>query len=192
MIWWLFKFISSHTFEVLVGICILFIIICGVYHLLSGKKGTYSSQFYYPFPDITNDLKKPIIKQRSSGRGGGGDSKGEIECRRVLQKIFRKPFNKIRPGFLSNTVTGGHNLEIDCYDDGLKLGVEYSGVQHYKYTPFFHKNNEAFINQKYRDEMKRRQCLDNGVTLIEVPYTVKINEIESYLTKELAKHRYLK
>jgi hypothetical protein len=59
-------------------------------------------------------------------------------------------------------------------------------------VPYFHKNKEAFYNQKYRDELKKRMCKDNGIILIEVPYTVKEHEIEDFLINELRKHRYLK
>ena len=63
--------------------------------------------------------------------------------------------------------------------------MEYNGVQHYKYVPYFHKNNEAFLNQKYRDDMKRRMCKDQNIILIEVPYTVKLENIERFIKDEL-------
>jgi hypothetical protein len=81
----------------------------------------------------------------------------------------------------------GHNLEIDCFNSEVRLGVEYNGIQHYKYNTFFHKNFEAFRNQQYRDEMKRSLCKENGIKLIEVPYTVKHNDIAVYLAKELVR-----
>jgi hypothetical protein len=80
---------------------------------------------------------------------------------------------------------GSYNLEIDCYSPKLKLGVEYNGIQHYKFTPHFHKNHEAFRNQQYRDELKRRMCNENNVTLIEVPYTVKNKDIPAFLFEKL-------
>ena len=87
---------------------------------------------------------------------------------------------------MRNPVTGGDfNLELDCYDPELGIAVEYNGVQHYKFIPFFHKNKEAFLNQKYRDDMKRRICKDNGILLIEVPYTVKTEDIKSFIQKSL-------
>jgi hypothetical protein len=133
---------------------------------------------------ITSDIKlysQPVFKKQSKY-----ESKGESECRRVLQKIFNKPFNSVRPDFLRNPVTGNnHNLELDCYDPELKLAVEYNGEQHYKYIPYFHKNKEAFHNQKYRDLIKRQMCRDNGVHLIEVPNTVKVGQIEQYLLNKL-------
>ena len=70
----------------------------------------------------------------------------------------------------------------------MRLGVEYHGKQHYEYVPYFHKNKEAFYNQKYRDELKKRMCKDNGIILIEVPYTVKEQDIENFLTKQIRKY----
>lgn len=112
------------------------------------------------------------------------ESKGEAECRRVLETLFKEPFPSARPDFLSNPVTGV-NLELDCYNKDLQLAVEYNGIQHYEYTPRFHKNKEAFMNQKYRDELKRQMCELHGVNLIEVPNMLKIVDIEAFIVKEL-------
>ena len=133
------------------------------------------------------------VPSQDAGAGGKFESKGEGECRRILREYFNRPsgFNNNRPDFLRNTVTDAQqNLEIDCWEPSLKLGVEYSGRQHYDFVPYFHKNKEAFMNQKYRDEMKRRMCKDNGVTLIEVPYTVKNQDIRSYLLSQLRTHGF--
>jgi hypothetical protein len=103
-----------------------------------------------------------------------------------MQKLFDKPFYKTRPRFLNNPVTfGTNNLELDCYNEELKIAVEYDGAQHYKYIPYFHKTYEAFLNQRYRDYMKEQMCKENNIRLIRVPYTVKIDKIESYLTTKL-------
>lgn len=172
---------KDYYFELLLIISIVFIILYALYNKLFGKKGTWSPYSYGR--DILYSQPKEYSKQVKSPRK---DSKGETECRRVLQKIFRRPFNKERPDFLRNPVTGNRvNLELDCYDKDLKIAVEYNGIQHYEYTPYFHKNKEAFYNQKYRDEMKRNMCSKYGIKLIEVPYTVKIHDIEGYLLKRL-------
>jgi hypothetical protein len=112
------------------------------------------------------------------------DSAGEVECRRYLETVFQAPFPKARPNFLRNPVTG-NNLEIDCFNEALKLGVEYNGRQHYAYASFFHRNVDAATNQKYRDELKRRMCRENGIVLIEVPYTIKLDDIGSFLNLRL-------
>lgn len=182
-----FKKIYEYRFEITIAVVLILLLAGGLYYNLAGEKGTFSNNYYY-----NNDAKQPHSSSQPSGRQVG-ESKGEIEARRVLSSIFNRPFGKQRPNFLNNTVTGGNfNLELDCYDEKMKLAVEYNGRQHYDYVPYFHKNKEAFYNQKYRDELKRRMCRDVGITLIEIPYTVKNQDIEKYLVRELKKTGYLK
>lgn len=175
---------NNHGFEIVLVGCLIFI---GIFALKRiGKKGTWNSTYSYTPKFGVQDL---YVKSNKPPK----ESRGEKECRRVLQKIFNKPFNKCRPNFLNNPVTGGkYNLELDCYDERLKLAVEYNGVQHYKYSPFFHKNKEAFMNQKYRDELKHRMCRENGVNLIEVPNTVEVEQIESFIRQRLKRLGYIK
>lgn len=167
---------NKYGFEIAIGIALLMILIGTLFRI--GKKGTWTTK-----SGLLQTFSTPKTPSPSTPRG---DSKGETECRRVMQLIFNQPFPKARPVFLNNPVTGGNfNLELDCYNPNLKIAVEYNGVQHYKYTPYFHKNQEAFNNQKYRDYMKQVMCRDNGVTLIEVPYTVKVDEIEDFLRERV-------
>lgn len=114
-------------------------------------------------------------------------SSGEWRCKLYMEKMFNKPFTKIRPNFLKNNVTG-HNLELDLYNEELNLAVEYNGEQHYKYTKGVHKNYEHFLNQKYRDEIKKMMCYKNNVVLIEVPFNV--TEIEAFLYMKLVELGY--
>ena len=116
-------------------------------------------------------------------------SRGEKECRRVLQDFFHKPFHSCRPTFLLNPVTG-RKLELDCFEESLQLAVEYNGVQHYRYVPHFHKNNlQSFQTMKYRDVMKRRLCRENGILLIEVKHTIRFDDIEEFILQEYRKKK---
>jgi hypothetical protein len=148
----LFTFYDAYRFEIFVAGSVTLIII--LYILNKNKKGTWSkSYFLLPKNDNYIPQQKP-------------DSSGETECRRFLESFFRKPFGKTRPDILKNPVSGGNNLELDCFNQELKLAVEYNGIQHYKYVPHFHKNREAFINQKYRDYMKNELCIKNNISFI--------------------------
>lgn len=182
---------DKYGFEVLLIGSIVFILLYAFYNWLKCKKGTWSTKQYF---DYTLGGNKEVAKTQFPQYSGGnsfGESKGETECRRVLQHIFNRPFNKARPDFLRNEVTGNNfNLELDCFNEELNLAVEYNGIQHYKYTPYFHKSYEHFLNQKYRDYMKRTMCKEAGITLIEVPYSVKIQDIYKFLRLELVKNGY--
>lgn len=176
------KFTKISAFELMFYFCILFLVIFGLYKLFKGDKGTWTKKKYYELlPYSTKPTPTPVVQKTSNKKM----SKGEAECKRVLEQIFKKPFNNTRPDFLSNPVTGGKNLELDCYNEELKLAVEYNGIQHYKYSPYFHKNKDQLETQKYRDEMKRNLCRENNVTLIEVPYNIKHENIENYLVEKL-------
>jgi hypothetical protein len=169
---------SKYDFLITIAVTILLILILAITRI--GSTGSYSSNGDYSYlfsrpRDSTVDGSVPKSK----------DSAGEIECRRVLEMLFKKPFNKDRPNFLKNNVNTGANLELDCVNYDVRLACEYNGAQHYKYIPHFHKNKEAFLNQKYRDEMKRNLCEKNNITLIEVPYTIKVSDIQRYIITDL-------
>ena len=114
-------------------------------------------------------------------------SKGETECRNVLIEIFGRDFGTIRPDFLKNPKTK-RNLELDCYNDELKLAVEYNGEHHYKWPVGWPKlTYEEFLEQLRRDSLKMDLCDAKGVYLIVVPYNVPINQIREYILKYLPK-----
>ena len=179
------EFWNEYSFEIMISLTIVFLISVAIYQKLNGNSGTWSKTA----PKIIlMDVNSNSFQQIKKKRNGSNDSKGEVECRRVLESLFNVPFNKARPDFLNNPVTGGHfNLELDCFNEDLNIAVEYNGIQHMKFVPFFHKNHEAFLNQKYRDDMKRRICKEYNIILIEVPHTVKIENIEQFLKDELKK-----
>lgn len=179
---------KCNGFEILLCGCILFMVFFGIYNKFTDTQGTWKTR-----KDYFDELKFKLTQQpMRKSTGPPKESKGEKECRRVLEYLFKKPFKSVRPDFLRNPVTGGNfNLELDCYNEELNLAVEYNGVQHYKYVPYMHKNKEAFLNQKYRDDMKRRMCKDAGIILVEVPYTIEPHNIKKYLETELRKYKLL-
>ena len=116
---------------------------------------------------------EPVVSRRRV-------SKGEQICRQVMEELYNKPFPTIRPDFLKNPETK-RNLELDCYNDELKLAVEYNGVQHYKWPNFTNQSKEDFIKQVRRDKYKVEACDANGVYLITVPYNVPHKDIKDYI-----------
>lgn len=167
---------QTKTLLWLVGLAGLIMCIIFVWNLLSGEKGSYMD-----LTPMMIDLMKKDVKPT---RKVAFESKGELECRRAVENITGKRFPKSRPGFMLNHISG-HNLELDCYNDELKTAIEYNGEQHYKYIPYFHTSKDAFYNLKYRDDIKKRLCEQNNITLITVPHTVKYDNIENYIRQRL-------
>jgi len=113
-------------------------------------------------------------------------NKTENKCRSIIEKIFNRPFPSVRPNFLRNPETG-KNLELDCYNENLGIAIEYNGVQHYKYSPYFHKSKKDFYSQVHRDDWKRKICKEKNIKLIEIPYWVTENNLENFILNELKK-----
>ena len=66
------------------------------------------------------DIQRTSDKTR---RAPSTDSKGEVECRRVLEKLTGVSFGKDRSEKMRNNVTG-HDLELDCVNYDLRLACE--------------------------------------------------------------------
>jgi len=113
----------------------------------------------------------PVISQPT-----GKESNGERITRRVMEKLFNKPFIRIRPDFLKNPETG-RNMELDGYNEELKIAFEYNGMQHYHFPTRFAKTELEFKNQLRRDKYKLDKCNELGIYLIIVPYSVSHNNI---------------
>jgi hypothetical protein len=115
-------------------------------------------------------------------------SVGECICEKVLNSIqfqAEEPghykFKKVRPDWLRCSYSG-RPLELDFYNDELKIAVEYNGKQHYDFIPYFHQTEENFQKQLIRDEEKNKMCLERGIHLITVPYTLRnFQSVENFI-----------
>lgn len=91
-----------------------------------------------------------------------------------------------RPDFLKNPKTG-RCLEIDAYYPDLRLGIEYNGIQHYKFPNHLHmdtpEGRKDFDETLERDRQKIQLAKENNVRIISIPYHVNtcvLNEVGEY------------
>lgn len=104
----------------------------------------------------------------------------ESIAREYFKRIFNAEFLKIRPKWLVNPETG-KRLELDGYNEYLKIAFEYNGPQHYEYFEHYHTSIQDFYDQLIRDEYKEKICVENKILLIVIPYTVKPSEMQDYI-----------
>lgn len=118
-------------------------------------------------------------------------SKGQVTSCKYLERVLGRRLKlNYRPNWLKNPETG-RNLEIDCYDETEKIGLEFHGEQHYEYNSHFHKGKvDNFIGNIRRDDFKKRRCEQLGIYLIEVPYILSHTNIEEHVQKHLDYCRY--
>lgn len=117
-------------------------------------------------------------------------SRGEAICRQTLEDYYGVPFPRVRPSFLRNPATGRF-LELDCYNADLKIACEYNGIQHNVYPNWTGHSKEQFIEQAKRDQLKWELCHKEGVYLITVPHTIRVEHIPDYVISYLP-HNYKK
>ncbi len=111
--------------------------------------------------------------------------RAERVCRNIFKAIFNDRFPKLWPEWLIND--RGNRMELDGYNEDLKLAFEYQGRQHYQFEGFFNTDMSDLENRMENDKMKREMCVKNGVKLIEVPFTVKFEQMPNYIIKQCEK-----
>lgn len=99
-------------------------------------------------------------------------------CNYIFVKLFEVPF---RSTYLKMF---GHCLELDGFNEDLKIAFEYNGYQHYKKNRFVN-NDKDLEYRKHLDELKVKYCKLNNITLIVIPYTIKHIDIVDFIKHEL-------
>ena len=117
-------------------------------------------------------------------------SKKEDVCRDIFEQIFKSEFPTKRPSFLKNPDTG-RNLELDGYNNDLRLAFEYNGHQHLEFPNTFHRTFEDFQRQVKRDQFKKLRCEELGIVLVTIPHTVDRDDLEPFIRKKLQMVGYL-
>jgi hypothetical protein len=112
-------------------------------------------------------------------------SKGEEISRYVFEELYGVKFVSVRPDWLRNPKTN-RNMELDGYNESLKVAFEYQGKQHYEKVSCFQTNRD-FVFQQERDNLKRILCEDKGVFLVSIPCYVKHEDIKAFIISKINK-----
>jgi len=109
-------------------------------------------------------------------------SKGAEELRQIIKDIYGEQV-KIKDEYQM-----GRKLRLDFFLPAYKIGFEFHGIQHEKYTHHFHGSALDFRASKRRDRLKHELAIEQGISLVVIwhsdPLTVefvskKIKEVLS-------------
>lgn len=123
--------------------------------------------------------------------------KGEKFVYHILTKLFSKQYQIKRNFVIKVKSNKRHRFIIDfrLKSDNI-IFVEFNGSQHYKPTKFCNISddlaNKNFRKQVERDTDLRKYCLNNNITLIEIPYWIvhgfyDEKKLTNYLIKKFNK-----
>ncbi len=112
----------------------------------------------------------------------------ERACRKIFEYLFKAPFPKNRD--FKHPISGNY-LELDGLNTELKIAFEYNGEQHYKRVKKWN-TEEEFLEQIERDKIVEKLCSKNMIKLIIIPYTVKYNDLYSYIINKFPEYNFQK
>lgn len=107
----------------------------------------------------------------------------EHKLKEICIKFFDEKFVRFRPDWLRSKK--GTKLELTLYCEKLALAFEYYNQYHYVYTPSFHATEDDFKKIQEHDKTIERLCKKHNVILIIIPFTLKLDEIETFVENKL-------
>jgi hypothetical protein len=158
-------------------VVIIFIIIIAILTAILIKNRYFTADVVYEFIGGGERRRKHIVKDLDKYPR----SKSEKLIIDILENITAKKFPTVRPAWL---VYNGSQLELDGYNEELKLAIEFSGPQHVKWTPGA-EPYEKYYERIMRDVAKRDLCDREGVILIVVDSSLPRHHWRSYLKSRL-------
>ena len=77
-----------------------------------------------------------------------------------------------------------NKMELDGYNEDLKIAFEYNGEQHYKKIKKYNQTDLDLKQRKLDDRMKSEICLVKGIKLVVIP-PFKQTDNEQLITEKL-------
>lgn len=75
---------------------------------------------------------------------------------------------------------GTSTLPFDFYIENINTIIEYDGEHHFKSIPYWG-GDEKFFKTQQNDNIKNKFCEANNITLLRLPYTLSMDEIDEQI-----------
>jgi hypothetical protein len=93
-------------------------------------------------------------------------------CTAFFEDKFGAPFKSVKPKWLMGP--NNYPLELDGYNEELKLAFEHQGLQHYVMVPHMHRKVSRFEETQKNDVYKVEKCNERGILLVQIPQLDKL------------------
>jgi hypothetical protein len=117
--------------------------------------------------------------------------RSEEVCRKIFEEIYSSLiFAKVRPVWFISPLTS-ELIELDGYNEELKIAFEYQGEHHEKLSYFNNHDEQVLFEQQVRDEHKVDECGRRGITLIVIPSKYNYEDplpMRNFIISELKRH----
>jgi len=110
---------------------------------------------------------KPNLIQQKRWCPTCASGRSERVVRAYFEQLFDVKFPKKRPKWIFKIT--GKRLELDGYNEKLKIAFEHHGNQHYMQHGLFHDDKRSFEKIQENDLLKIKACKRKRVTLVEIP-----------------------
>lgn len=95
---------------------------------------------------------------------------------KIAEWLNEQPILQCKFEWLTNPSTN-KQFVIDAYFPKYNLAIEYNGIQHYKFQPYFHKTQEQFKYKQSIENTKLNLIKAKGINLIVIKYNESIDEV---------------
>jgi len=112
-------------------------------------------------------------------------SKSEQIFRETLERMLDAKFPRRKPIWLVNQT--GNRLELDGYNEELKIAFEYQGEQHYNANHYFNRKQGELNKRLTHDKIKFEECRKRDVMLLCPNYLLRPNDFEEFILENIKK-----
>jgi len=110
-------------------------------------------------------------------------SDGEQKFREAMEKLLNVKLPKKRPKWLVNEE--GNRLELDGYNEKLKIAFEYQGQQHFEIVKIFKGNQKKLDKVQKHDNIKKELCKQRSITLLCPTYKLGKTKYDNFIKNKL-------